>query len=34
MDFGISASAQKIIPEYRTRGEHALFAAFFPAAAG
>src|SRR3984957_769722 len=24
MDFGISASAQKIIPEYRTRGEHAL----------
>ena len=23
MDFGISASAQKIIPEYRTRGEHA-----------
>src|SRR5437588_4558242 len=24
MDFGISASAQKIIPEYRTSGEHAL----------
>ena len=23
MDFGISASAQKIIPEYRTGGEHA-----------
>jgi hypothetical protein len=23
MDFGISASAQKIIPEYRTSGEHA-----------
>src|SRR6202158_1416729 len=24
MDFGISAAAQKIIPEYRTAGEHAL----------
>src|SRR5438270_3706944 len=24
MDFGISASAQKLIPEYRTRGEHDL----------
>src|SRR5687768_152973 len=24
MDFGISASAQKIIPEYRASGEHAL----------
>jgi O-antigen/teichoic acid export membrane protein len=24
MDFGISVSAQKLIPEYRTRGEHAL----------
>src|SRR6202050_1720896 len=24
MDFGISASAQKIIPEYRTMGEHEL----------
>src|ERR1700747_3478266 len=24
MDFGISTSAQKIIPEYRTSGEHAL----------
>src|SRR3981189_1257713 len=23
-DFGLSPSAQKIIPEYRTRGEHAL----------
>src|SRR3981189_3706834 len=28
MDFGISASAQKIIPEYRTRGEHALVGGF------
>src|SRR4029079_3534216 len=28
MDFGISASAQKIIPEYRTRGEHALLLGF------
>src|SRR4051812_20949179 len=28
MDFGISASAQKIIPEYRTRGEHALLRGF------
>src|SRR5204862_4102031 len=28
MDFGISASAQKIIPEYRTRGEHALMRGF------
>src|ERR1700687_2897515 len=30
MDFGISASAQKIIPEYRTRGEHALLRGFSP----
>ncbi len=29
MDFGISASAQKIIPEYRTRGEDALLRGFF-----
>src|SRR4030088_2196034 len=28
MDFGISACAQKIIPEYRTRGEHALLRGF------
>jgi O-antigen/teichoic acid export membrane protein len=28
MDFGISVSAQKIIPEYRTRGEHALLRGF------
>ena len=28
MDFGISASAQKIIPEYRTDGEHALLRGF------
>jgi O-antigen/teichoic acid export membrane protein len=28
MDFGISASAQKIIPEYRTRGEHELLRGF------
>jgi O-antigen/teichoic acid export membrane protein len=28
MDFGISASAQKIIPEYRTRGKHALLRGF------
>src|SRR3954469_3011060 len=28
MDFGLSASAQKIIPEYRTRGEHALLRGF------
>jgi O-antigen/teichoic acid export membrane protein len=28
LDFGISASAQKIIPEYRTRGEHALLRGF------
>ena len=34
MDFGISASAQKIIPEYRTSGEHARCAASSPAAAG
>ena len=34
MDFGISASAQKIIPEYRTRGDHALLRGFLPAAAG
>src|SRR3984893_14919894 len=30
MDFGISASAQKIIPEYRTRSEHALLRGFHP----
>src|SRR5258708_10383888 len=28
MDFGISAAAQKIIPEYRTPGEHALLRGF------
>ncbi|MGY3602583.1 oligosaccharide flippase family protein [Bradyrhizobium sp. Leo121] len=28
MDFGISASAQKLIPEYRTAGEHALLRGF------
>ena len=28
MDFGISASAQKIIPEYRTRGDHARLRGF------
>src|ERR1700730_8096305 len=28
MDFGISSSAQKIIPEYRTHGEHALLRGF------
>src|SRR6204780_3760384 len=28
MDFGISSSAQKIIPEYRTRDEHALLRGF------
>src|ERR1700676_2654132 len=28
MDFGISASAQKIIPEYRTGGDHALLRGF------
>ena len=28
MDFGISSSAQKIIPEYRTRSEHALLRGF------
>jgi O-antigen/teichoic acid export membrane protein len=28
MDFGISASAQKIIPEYRTRGDYALLRGF------
>src|SRR6201989_2878946 len=28
MDFGISSSAQKIIPEYRARGEHARLRAF------
>jgi O-antigen/teichoic acid export membrane protein len=28
MDFGISASAQKIIPEYRASGEHALLRGF------
>jgi O-antigen/teichoic acid export membrane protein len=28
LDFGIAASAQKIIPEYRTRGEHAMLRGF------
>src|SRR5450755_4917811 len=28
MDFGISASAQKIIPEYRASGQHALLRGF------
>src|SRR6201992_1691706 len=28
MDFGIASSAQKIIPEYRTRGEQALLRGF------
>src|SRR5450756_2951806 len=28
MDFGISSSAQKIIPEYRARGQHALLRGF------
>jgi O-antigen/teichoic acid export membrane protein len=28
MDFGISASAQKLIPEYRMRGDHALLRGF------
>ena len=28
MDFGISVSAQKIIPEYRASGEHALLRGF------
>src|SRR6201993_5317300 len=28
MDFGISASAQKIIPEYRTSGDHARLRGF------
>jgi O-antigen/teichoic acid export membrane protein len=28
LDFGISASAQKIIPEYRTGGAHALLRGF------
>ena len=28
MDFGISASAQKLIPEYRARGDHALLRGF------
>src|SRR5947209_19521118 len=28
MDFGISASAQEIIPEYRARGEHGLLRGF------
>jgi O-antigen/teichoic acid export membrane protein len=28
MDFGVSVSAQKIIPEYRTHGEHALLRGF------
>src|SRR6201746_2532460 len=28
MDFGISVSAQKLIPEYRTKGDHALLRGF------
>src|SRR4051812_25773919 len=28
MDFGIAVSAQKLIPEYRTRGEHDLLRGF------
>src|SRR6202035_2387150 len=28
MDFGIAAAAQKIVPEYRTSGEHALLRGF------
>ena len=28
MDFGISASAQKLIPEYRASGDHALLRGF------
>src|ERR1700750_51482 len=28
MDFGIALSAQKLIPEYRTRGEHDLLRGF------
>jgi O-antigen/teichoic acid export membrane protein len=28
LDFGLASSAQKIIPEYRTRGEHALLRGF------
>ena len=28
LDFGISSSAQKIIPEYRSRGDHALLRGF------
>jgi O-antigen/teichoic acid export membrane protein len=28
MDFGISSAAQKIIPDYRSRGEHALLRGF------
>jgi len=28
MDFGMASSAQKIIPEYRTRGDHALLRGF------
>ena len=28
MDFGISVSAQKLIPEYRTRGDHDLLRGF------
>ena len=31
MDFGISVSAQKIIPEYRARAEHALLRGFLSA---
>src|ERR1700674_2639105 len=31
MDFGISASAQKIIPEYRARGAHAMLRGFLSA---
>src|SRR3981189_1400257 len=34
IDFGISASAQKLIPEYRTRGEHALLRGFLSGSRG
>src|ERR1700749_657699 len=34
MDFGIPATAQKIIPEYRTRGEHALLRGFLSGSRG
>ena len=34
MDFGISSSAQKIIPEYRARGENALLRGFLTGSRG